>query len=154
MDKPKLIQKLNQAIALELGALLQYNQYAQVILGPQRRVWHEFFEETADEAFSHARTFAKRVVALGGVPTVEPEPVRQTNDLTEMLSNSLDVERRAVQIYTEALALCEDNPAYRNLLEEQISTETEDVEELEKYLNQVKKSAGTAEPAKRAGKTG
>ena len=153
MDKPKLIQKLNQAIALELGALLQYNQYAQVILGPERRVWHEFFEETATEAFSHARLFGKRVVALGGVPTVEPEPVRQTNDLTEMLANSLDVERRAVQIYTEALALCEDNPAYRNLLEEQISTETEDVEELEKYLNQVRKSASGAEP-KRAGKTG
>lgn len=153
MDKPKLIQKLNQAIALELGALLQYNQYAQVILGPERRVWHEFFEETATEAFSHARLFGKRVVALGGVPTVEPEPVRQTNDLTEMLTNSLDVERRAVQIYTEALALCEDNPAYRNLLEEQISTETEDVEELEKYLNQVRKSASGAEP-KRAGKTG
>jgi bacterioferritin len=154
VDKPKVIQKLNQAIALELGALLQYNQYSHVLLGPERRVWHEFFEETADEAFSHARLFAKRVVALGGVPSVEPEPVRQTNDLTEMLANSLEVERRAVQIYTEALALCEDNAAYRNLLEEQISTETEDVEELEKYLNQVTRSAATAAPAKRAGKTG
>ena len=145
MDKARLIEKLNQAIALELGAVLQYNQYAQVLLGPERRVWHEFFEETSDEALEHARRFGKRVVALGGVPSAEPEPVKQTNDLREMLANSLEVERRAVQIYTEALALCEDNAAYRNLLEDQISEETEDVEELEKYLNQVQKvAAGSA----------
>ena len=149
MDKTRLIEKLNQAIALELCGVLQYNQYAQVLLGPERRVWHEFFEETSDEAMEHARLFGKRVVALGGVPSVEPEPVRQTDDLRSMLTNSLELERRAVQIYTEALALCEDNTAYRNLLEEQISTETEDVEELEKYLNQVSKAA-TASAAKRA----
>jgi bacterioferritin len=141
MDKAKLIQKLNQAIAVELRGVLQYNQYAQVLLGPNRRVWHEFFEETSDEAMKHARLFGKRVVALGGVPTVEPEPVKQTDDLTAMLTNSLELERRAVQLYTEALALCEDNAAYRNLLEEQVATETEDVEELEKYLNQVTKQA-------------
>lgn len=141
MDKAKLVEKLNQAIAVELCGLLQYNQYAQVILGPERKVWHEFFEETANEAFSHARLFGKRVVALGGVPAVEPEPVKQTTNLMEMLRNSLALERRAVQTYTEALALCEDNPAYRNLLEEQIATETEDVEELEKYLDQVQKLA-------------
>lgn len=154
MDKAKLVDKLNQAIALELGALLQYNQYSHVLLGPERKVWHEFFEETATEAFSHARIFGKRVVALGGVPAVEPEPVKQTNDLMEMLQNSLAVEQRAVQIYTEALALCEDNAAYRNLLEEQISTETEDVEELEKYLNQVSKAQSAMPNAKRHGKTG
>ena len=153
MDKPKLIQKLNQAISLELGALMQYNQYSQVILGRDRRVWHEFFESASKESFDHARKFGKRVVALGGTPSVEPEPVKQTEDLNEMLLNSLEVERRAVQVYTEALHACEDNPAYRNILEEQVQMETEDVEELEKYLNQVNRAAGTAHPAKRMHKT-
>ena len=149
MDKAKLIQKLNEAISVELCGVLQYNQYAQVLLGPERRVWHEFFEETSDEAMEHARTFGKRVVALGGVPSAEPEPIKQTDNLVEMLTNSLELERRAVRVYTEALSLCEDNPAYRNLLEEQISTETEDVEELEKYLNQVQKTAAAARPKQR-----
>ena len=80
MDKAKLVEKLNQAIALELGALLQYNQYAQVLLGPERRVWHEFFEETSDEAMEHASRFGKRVVAQGGVPSAEPEPVKPVED--------------------------------------------------------------------------
>src|SRR6185436_17354682 len=98
----RLNQKLNQAIALELSGVLQYNQYAQVLLGRDRKVWHEFFEETSDEALKHARKFAKRVVSLGGVPSVEPEPVKQTDDLMEMLTHSLELERRAVAIYSEA----------------------------------------------------
>lgn len=141
MDKSKLIDKLNEAISLELGALLQYNQYSHVLTGPERQVWHEFFEDTAKEAFGHARKFASRVVALGGVPSVEPIAVKQTNDLVQMLENSLEVERRAVQIYTEAREIAEGNYAYVNLLEDQISDETEDVEELEKFLNKVKPAA-------------
>lgn len=152
MDKPQLIEKLNEAISLELGALIQYHHYSQVITGQERRIWHEFFEETSEEAFGHAKKFASRVVALGGTPATEPIPTKQTTDLHEMLTNSLEVERNAVRIYTEALALCEDSPAYRNLLEEQIYDEQTDVEELEKYLNQIEKVA-TASPQKRQAKS-
>ncbi len=148
MDKVRLIEKLNEAISLELGALLQYNQYSHVITGPERRIWAEFFEETAEEAFKHAKKFASRVVALGGTPAVEPAPVKQTTDLQEMLANSLEVERRAVKVYTEALSFCEDNPAYRNILEEQISDEQTDVEELEKYLNQIQRATSSSSQRK------
>jgi bacterioferritin len=150
MDKSKLIDKLNEAISLELGALLQYNQYSHVLTGTERQVWHEFFEEAADESLSHARKFAPRVVALGGVPSVEPMAVKQTNDLMQMLENSLEVERRAVQIYTEARAAAEGNLAYCTLLEDQILDETDDVEELEKILNKIKPVAGK-KSAKQAG---
>lgn len=145
MDKTKLIDKLNQAIGLELTGLLQYNQYAHVLLGEDRKIWADYFKGASDESLAHARKFASRVVALGGTPNVEPEPVHQTQDVQEMLRLSLDHERKAVGIYSDALALCENNAAYRNILEEQISMETEDVEELEKYLNQVQKvAAGTS----------
>jgi bacterioferritin len=137
MDKAKLIDKLNEAIALELGALLQYNQYSHVLIGMERRVWHEFFEDSAKESFEHARKFAQRVVSLGGTPSVEPDAVKQTTDLNEMLRNSLEVERRAVKVYTEALAFCEDHAGYRNLIEDQIQDETDDVEEIEKYLREI-----------------
>ncbi|GMU20193.1 MAG: hypothetical protein AMXMBFR13_02920 [Phycisphaerae bacterium] len=152
MDRARFISKLNEAIALELGALLQYNQYAQVLLGTDRKIWEDFFKHSSDEALEHARRFASRVVALGGVPTVEPEPVKQTNDIREMLTNSLEVERRAVAVYVEALSLCEDHAGYRNLLEDQIQEETDDVEELEKYLNQVAKTE-SGRPGKRSSRT-
>ena len=148
MDKVRLIGKLNEAISLELGAVIQYNQYAQVITGQERRIWHEFFEDTAEEAFKHAKKFGSRVVALGGTPAVEPMPTKQTTDLAEMLANSLEVERNAVRVYSEALSFCEDSPAYRNILEEQISDEQTDVEELEKYLNQIQR-AQSASPQRK-----
>lgn len=152
MDKAKLVEELNQAIALELCALLQYNQYAQVLLGADRRIWRDFFKETSDHGLEDARKFGSRVVALGGVPTVEPAPVKQTNDIKEMLKNALELEKRLVEVYSEALEIGRDNPAYRNLLEEQVLHEQTDVEEIEKYLNRVEKVAA-ATPAKRAGKT-
>jgi bacterioferritin len=137
MDKPKLIEKLNEAVALELGALLQYNQYSQMIVGRDRITWADWFHERAEGAFKHARMVGGRVAALGGTPSVEPEAVRQTKDLQEMLENSLEVERRAVQVYSEALAFCKDHPGYRNMLEGLVDDETQDVEELEKFLNRL-----------------
>jgi len=43
MDKAKVIDKLNEAIGLELGAMLQYNQYAHVLLGTERPVWEPYW---------------------------------------------------------------------------------------------------------------
>jgi bacterioferritin (cytochrome b1) len=150
MDKAKVIDKLNEAIAVELCALLQYNQYSQVITGTNRKIWEDFFHESSEESFEHARKFGSKVVALGGTPCVEPQPVKQTTDLTEMLENSLELEKRAVKAYTEALALCEDNPAYRNMLEDQIEVEVDDVEEIEKYLGKIKKVASKGKSASKS----
>ncbi len=151
MNKANLIEKLNEAIALELGALLQYNQYSQVLLGLERKVWSGWFKDQSNESLEHARTFASRVVSMGGRPTCEPQEALQTTDLKEMLENSLALERRAVQIYTEALKCCEDHAGYRNLLEGQIDTETQDVEELEKFLKQVQQAGAQARRGKAAG---
>ena len=150
MDKAKVVEKLNEAISLELGALVQYNQYSQVLLGADRKIWSDFFLESSDESLAHARKFADKVVALGGTPAVEHDPVKQTTDVTEMLKNSLDVEKRAVQIYTEALALCEGNAAYCNLLEDQIDAEVADVEEIEKFLNKIPALAGAKRSASKS----
>jgi bacterioferritin len=144
VDKARFIDKLNEAIKLELGAAVQYQHYAQVLTGPDRRIWSEWFDETSAEAFSHYKKFASRVAALGGTPATEPNPVKQTTDLHEMLTNSLEVERNAVRVYTEALEICQDSAAYRNILEEQISDEQTDVEELEKFLDQVQKVGSSA----------
>jgi len=150
MDKAKVVEKLNEAISLELGALIQYNQYSQVLLGADRKIWADFFLGSSDESLAHARKFADKVVALGGTPAVEHEPVKQTTDVTEMLKNSLGVEKRAVHIYTEALALCQGNTAYCNLLEDQIDLEVADVEEIEKYLNQIPAVSGTQSAASKS----
>ena len=105
-DKARVVQKLNQAIALELCALLQYNHNSQVLMGADRRTWRELFEDMMKHGLEHARLFGSRVVALGGVPTAEPAPVKQASNVQEMLRNALELEKQLVAVYTEALELC------------------------------------------------
>jgi bacterioferritin len=154
MDKPALIEKLNHAVSLELAAAIQYGHYSSVLMGADRRIWHELFEDMSKGGLKDARFFGFRVAVLGGTPTIEPAPVKQATDITTMLTNALEHEKALVQAYTEALAIAKDNPAYRNLLEDQIWHEHEEVEELEVYLNKVKKAEVTTPAARRAGKTG
>ncbi len=52
-----------------------------------------------------------KIVALGGVPSIERNEVKQSNDLVEMLQHGLEFESAAVQRYTEALGLCEGDRA-------------------------------------------
>jgi bacterioferritin len=141
MDKPRLVAKFNEAIAVELQAVIQYNHNAQVLMGRDRRIWEKVFKEMAEHGLEHSRKFGQRVVALGGIPTIEPAPVVQATSADEMLRNALALEQRLVQLYTEALEFCKDSPAYRNLLEDQILDEVTDCEELEKYMGQVQKLA-------------
>jgi bacterioferritin len=154
MNKPALIEKLNRAIYLELCAAIQYGHYASVLMGADRRIWHELFEDMSKGGLKDARFFGFRVAALGGTPTIEHAPVKQATDITTMLTNALEHEKALVDAYNEALEVAKDNAAYRNLLEEQIWHEHEEVEELQVYLNKVQKAEVTTPVSRRAGKTG
>ncbi len=111
-----------------------------------RKVYAEFFLEESRSAQEHAYKFGQKIVALGGVPTIEVgTAVRQSLDLEEMLHQDLALERQAKQAYLDALALCEDDVALRNMLEDQIEDEQRDIEELEMILEVVQTAAITPE---------
>ena len=75
MDKKQLIQKLNEDLAGELSAIIQYITYAAKATGPYRPQLAQFFlTEVADEQL-HAQFLANKIVALGGEPTTTPRPV-------------------------------------------------------------------------------
>jgi bacterioferritin (cytochrome b1) len=154
MNKPALIEKLNHAIALELCAVIQYNQYCNVLMGPDRRLWRDLFQDMSKGGLEHARKFGARVVALGGTPTIEHTAVKQASQINEMLHNALELERALVTAYTEALEECSDHPAYRTLLEDIIEHEQEEVDELLIYLNKVEKAAAKKPDTARHSKTG
>ncbi len=101
MDKQKMIAALNEDLAGELGAIIQYITYAAKSTGPYRPQLTQFFlAEVADEQL-HAQYLANKIVALGGEPTTEarPVPVAETN--RAMLEAVLEAELRAVKDYTE-----------------------------------------------------
>lgn len=136
MDKKTLIAHLNEDLAEELSAIIQYITYAAKATGPYRPQLKDFFlTEVADEQM-HAQYLANKIVALGGEPTTEANPVPEANTNQEMLEAVLAAEKRAVKNYSqraeEADQFGDKGLAVR--LDDLISDETEHSEETERIL--------------------
>lgn len=143
MAREDLIENLNRALSLELSGVIQYTQHSFLVTGTDREVYKEFFREQAGEAQDHVEMIGDKIVALGGIPTVEPAMIRQSVDLNEMLRQGLELEREAMQAYMKAWASCgEDDLPTKFLLEEQIAEEQKHIEELEKLTSERKANAG------------
>jgi len=92
MAREELVENLNKALSYELAGVIQYSQHSYLITGPDREVFKDFFREMAEEAQDHAEVLGDKVVALGGIPTVEPAMIRQSTELKEMLKQGLELD--------------------------------------------------------------
>ncbi len=101
MNKQTLINHLNEDLAGELGAIIQYLTYAAKATGPYRPQLSQFYlTEVADEQL-HAQYLANKIVALGGEPTTTPHPVPPASTNQEMLEAVLAAERQATADYSQ-----------------------------------------------------
>lgn len=101
MDKEQLINNLNEDLAGELGAIIQYITYAAKVTGPYRPQLSAFFLEEVPDEQMHAQYLANKIVALGGEPTTTPRPVPDASTNREMVEAVLEAERRAVKDYSQ-----------------------------------------------------
>ena len=150
MDYAPVIDKLNEILRHEWTGVAQYSQSGFVVSGVWREVFAEMFFENAEESFGHAKLVGDKIVALGGVPTVERNPVQQSKQLKEMLENGLEFESKAVKLYNEALTLAEGDRALEVFLEDILKEEQEGVDEITKLL----RSAEAEDPSQARSKTG
>ena len=137
----ELIAILNEAIALEYTATVQYNQHSMLVTGRDKRLFEDRFKDSSKESLSHAKMWGDRIVYLGGVPKPIVGPIRQSTDVNEMLQMDLEVEEKAVEIYTRAHKACKHQPTLY-MLENHILDEDHDVEELRKLLGKVRIAQG------------
>ena len=136
MDKRTLIDHLNEDLAGELGAIIQYITYAAKATGPYRPQLAQFFlTEVADEQL-HAQYLANKIVALGGEPTTvaRPVPVAATNK--EMLQAVLEAELQAGKDYTQRAKEAEEfgDKGLVVQLEDMVRDESGHSEETERML--------------------
>ncbi|MCS6884144.1 MAG: ferritin-like domain-containing protein [Acidobacteriota bacterium] len=131
----ELLEQLNKILSLEYAGVIQYMQNSFLVMGADRVVFAEFFRKQSSDALKHAALIGDKIVALGGVPTVEAGEVRQSNDLAEMLDHSLQFERSALEAYMKAWELATENKPLRFLLESIIQQEQTHLEELEKIAS-------------------
>jgi bacterioferritin len=115
---------LNEAVSLEYIAAIQYNQHSSLLTGQNKVLFEHLFQGSAQEALRHAKKWSDRIVYLGGVskPAVNRMGLRQSSDVTEMLEMALDLEQRAVEIYSRAHKVCSHKPTLY-MLENQIVDE-------------------------------
>lgn len=156
MDASKAIDKLNECLRHEWTGVAQYAQAGFVVSGLWREVYSGMFYDSAKESFGHAKLVGEKIVAMGGIPTVERNPIKQTQDLNEMLQHALEFEQAAVRMYTDAIALSEEGDEDRALvvfLEDILKEEQDGVDELTRIIRQHESSAPQAgtSAASRAG---
>ncbi|MDI3339550.1 MAG: ferritin-like domain-containing protein [Sphaerobacter sp.] len=136
MDKQRLIDGLNQDLAAELAAIIQYLHFSATVTGPDRLQLQGFFAGEIPDELGHATFLANKIAALGGKPTVEPRPVKTATDARQMLELALEAEKQAIRDYTERARQAEEfgDIGLKVQLENQILDETQHKEELEKLL--------------------
>ena len=136
MDKQTLIDHLNEDLADELTAIIQYITYAAKTTGPYRPQISSFFlAEVADERM-HAEYLANKIVALGGEPTTTPNPVPEASTNQEMLEKVLEAERRAISNYSQRAAEADEygDKGLVVQLEDMVADETSHSEETARIL--------------------
>ena len=136
MDKQTLIDHLNEDLAGELGAIIQYITYAAKATGPYRPQLAEFFLAEVTDEQMHAQYLANKIVALGGEPTTTSRPVPAAKTNREMLEAVLAAELQAGQDYTQRALEAEEygDKGLVVQLEDMVRDESGHSEETERIL--------------------
>jgi bacterioferritin len=123
----ELNDKLNQAIAREIQVSIQYMWHHVMASGINSSSVKEVFEKTAVTEMKHAESLAERLNYLGGIPTIQPDPIKVGGTLEKMLEDDLKAEEDAIKLYKGIIDLArkEEDHTTRKLLENILADEEE-----------------------------
>src|SRR5689334_8261490 len=107
MDKEKMINALNEALAQEHGCYVRYKTHAAVISGPYAEAVSNRLKEIAADESDHAEKLRDRINALGAVPTMETakEELIDATNLKQILPVTLKEEAKAIDRYKSILKM-------------------------------------------------
>jgi len=100
ISKKKLLELLNDDLAWEYTAAIQYVQHSGVLTGAQYGDIKKEIILHANEELQHAITLADQIDYLGGVPTVRVYPAQTSSQNEAMLQQDLDGENDAIARYS------------------------------------------------------
>jgi bacterioferritin len=112
VTRQQLIERLNEDLAREYQAIIAYVVYSQVLKGAQYMNIAGELEKHAGEELAHALTISKHIDYLGGMPTVTPLGVKQSEKAEEMLRADLEHENNTIRAYRERVRQCESLGEY------------------------------------------
>jgi bacterioferritin len=95
----RLIARLNDDLAREYAAVIQYRTYASLVRGPHRPAMRRLFARHAAVALAHAKFLADKIAVLGGLPTVGVAPVEHETEPEAMLRRLSRARSTAIDRY-------------------------------------------------------
>jgi bacterioferritin len=112
VTRNELIALLNEDLAREYQAIISYVVYSQVLKGAEFMNIADELEKHAAEELSHALMISNQIDYLGGMPAVQPKPVRTSEKAREMLRFDLINEGETIRNYRERVRQCEQMGEY------------------------------------------
>lgn len=119
MASEKLLEMLNEAIAMELQVSIQYMWQHVLATGVDSVAVADVFKEFAITEMKHAEAIAERLAYLDGIPTTKPAPIFVGGTLKEMLQTDVKAEENAIALYREIIKVAdaEGDVTTRKLIE-------------------------------------
>jgi bacterioferritin len=96
---PKLTEMMNQAIAGELQAIVQYMWHHLMVKGMDAESLAGVFEKFAMDEMKHAEKIAERLFYFDVNPTIKPNSISVGGDATQMLKADTKAEEEAITLY-------------------------------------------------------
>jgi bacterioferritin len=114
LDREKTIELLNKIMEFELAGVVRYTHYALMVTGPNRIPIVQFFQQQANESLLHAQQVGEILTGLEGHPSLKIAPLEETyeHSLQSILTESLNHEKRALELYKDLLDIVEDASIY------------------------------------------
>lgn len=138
MDDPKLVEALNRMLAQEHACAIRYATHAALVAGPYSETVSARLKEIGTDELLHAEKLRDRILALGGMPTMEvsKEDLKAATTLDSILEVNIAEEEAAIRGYTEILErISMSNVILFQTVQEIIRDEQEHLEELDALKN-------------------
>lgn len=101
ITKDEMITLLNEDLAIEYTAAIQYLQHHAMVQGNKYGQITGELKEHADEEMGHSVILANRITMLGGIPQAKTLEFVNTGTFKDMLELDLKEEETAVARYKE-----------------------------------------------------
>jgi bacterioferritin len=137
IDRSAVLAVLNKILEAELAGVVRYTHYSFMVYGYGRIPIVKWLRSQADESLLHAQQAGELVTSLGGHPSLGIGKLLESekHDIGDILRESLDHEKMALDCYAELLALVESRDV---MLEEyartMIAEESQHSSEVDKML--------------------
>lgn len=136
MSTENIVQALNDQLNREVSTFLRYMLQAASIKGAEyESVRDMYLEEVLDEV-RHAQYLANQIEMLGGTPRLDPDLTPPPEDVSEMLKQDAEEEKKDVQKYKRLAEMAEkeDLLSLKMNMEDQGAEEDEHGQEMRRLL--------------------